>query len=62
MNNLTEISAPKIKKILLYNSSLFELYLHWNNFKNEGGLEILKGVFENSYLKVLDLSYNSLKY
>ncbi|EAR89295.2 hypothetical protein TTHERM_00371100 (macronuclear) [Tetrahymena thermophila SB210] len=62
MNNLTEISAEKLKKLLTYNTSLQELYLHWNNFKNEGGCEILKGVLENSYLKVFDISYNSLKY
>ena len=61
-NNLTDMSAAKIKRVILYNSSLLEIYLHWNNIKSEGGAEVLSALAENSYLRVVDLSYNSLKH
>jgi len=36
------------------------LYLHWNNIKSSGGAKIFQGLKDNIYLKVLDLSWNSM--
>ena len=39
---------------------LLELYLHWNSLGVEGGRLLAEGLLKNKYLKVLDVSYNSL--
>jgi len=40
--------------------TLTELYLHWNRFTGETGEKIAKALHDNSNLRVLDLSNNSL--
>ena len=40
--------------------TLTELYLHWNRFTGETGEKIAKALRDNSNLRVLDLSNNSL--
>lgn len=40
--------------------TLTELYLHWNRFTGETGEKIAKALHDNSNLRVIDLSNNSL--
>jgi len=46
--------------MLYENNNLRELYLHWNRIHSEGAILIFQQLRENTCLKVLDLSYNSL--
>jgi Ran GTPase-activating protein (RanGAP) involved in mRNA processing and transport len=46
--------------MLLDNTNLKELYLFWNQIKGEGGKMIFDSLLTNTYLKVLDLSQNTL--
>lgn len=50
----------ELMDFLAANIYLQELYLHWNNICSEGGACIARGLTLNKYLKVIDLSYNSL--
>jgi len=41
-------------------SHLLEFYVHWNLIKAEGAARIFKNLISNEYLKVLDISWNSI--
>lgn len=47
-------------QVVRNNDALRELYLKWNQIKGEGGALLFCQLQENSSLKVLDLSWNSL--
>ena len=59
-NHLTIKCAESFKICLQSNVSLYELYLCWNDFNSEAGINIFNGMNDNYTLKVLDLSYNLL--
>ena len=52
--------SSSIKEILIKNSTLQELYMHWNNLKSLSLYNIFTGLINNDSLKVLDLSWNSM--
>ena len=52
--------APFLKEALINQSALQELYVHWNRLKSQSNLHIFTGLENNTNLKVLDLSWNSL--
>ena len=45
---------------LLEESSVEEIYLHWNTLRSAFGNEIYKNLVTNKYVRVLDLSNNLL--
>lgn len=55
-NSITCKSARKLKEVLIDNYELDELYLHWNQIKGPGGVDLAAGLLLNENLKVLDLS------
>jgi Leucine Rich Repeat. len=57
---MSDASAVKLGKMIEYNTSIVELYLHWNQIKAQGGNAIINGLSSNRTLRVLDLSWNSL--
>lgn len=59
-NFLSDAIAPSVKELLILNSDLKELYLHWNYLKSEGGTQLFEGLLANKTLRVLDLSYNQM--
>ena len=59
-NYLSDSIADAIRILVQKNYALQELYLHWNLFKNQGGIKIFKGILENENLMVLDFSWNSI--
>ena len=59
-NFLTNSIGESIKSVLIKNSTLVELYLHWNQIKGIGGQKIFQGLLENDTLLVFDISWNSL--
>jgi Ran GTPase-activating protein (RanGAP) involved in mRNA processing and transport len=58
-NYISDRVCGELKNILDSNE-IYELYLHWNLIKAQGGKDIFEGLKSNESLKVLDLSYNSL--
>ncbi|KAL4456118.1 hypothetical protein ABPG74_014079 [Tetrahymena malaccensis] len=58
-NYITDKVCTDLKNILEQNE-LYELYLHWNLIKAQGGQMIFEGMKSNEYLKVFDISYNTL--
>jgi hypothetical protein len=42
------------------NQDLQEMYLHWNLLSGVGAMMMLEGLFENSELRLIDLSWNNI--
>ena len=59
-NRLSSEIGPLLRNYLATTHDLAELYLHWNNLGVIGGRAVAEGLMENIYLKVLDISYNSI--
>lgn len=59
-NDLTHRAAKAISALIRDNRNLTMLFLHWNSLGSVGGAWIAKGVQENEYLQVLDLSFCAL--
>lgn len=59
-NLLSNAFAFKLKKYLLEDECLEELYLHWNEFTDKGGKYIFDGLASHKALRVLDISWNDL--
>jgi hypothetical protein len=59
-NNLTNLCTKALAECITINDTLEELYLHYNKIQGDGAVILFKGLLKNAYLKVLDLSWNSL--
>ena len=59
-NEITDSGAKLISEMMYINISLNALFLGWNWIKAEGLKSICKGLNENSWINVIDLSFNSL--
>ena len=59
-NNLTNVCTRALAECLSENDTLEELYLHYNKIQGDGAATFLNALLKNAYLKVLDLSWNSL--
>lgn len=59
-NNLTNMCTWEMAECLKENDTLEELYLHYNKIQGDGAQNIFAALIKNTYLKVLDLSWNSL--
>ncbi len=49
-----------LAECLSENDTLEELYLHYNKIQGDGSVTLFNALVKNTYLKVLDLSWNSL--
>ncbi len=45
--------------MLRYNIALTVLFLHWNNIKSKGSIELAEALADNDKLLVFDSSFNS---
>lgn len=59
-NGLTDISTRYLKDMLINNSSIKILDLHWNNFSAYGAINLFEGLSKNKSLKIFDISWNSI--
>ncbi|KAL4483288.1 hypothetical protein ABPG72_007930 [Tetrahymena utriculariae] len=59
-NRLTDECSSALSNCISTRCPLIELYLHWNRLTGISGEKIAKALFDNSNLRVLDLSNNSL--
>ncbi|KAL4487307.1 hypothetical protein ABPG73_005817 [Tetrahymena malaccensis] len=59
-NSITNQGAIYINRMLKGQTRLRELKLHWNRINGIGGKLIAEALYHNDYLKVLDISYNSM--
>lgn len=55
-----DMCSVEFRELLENHMSLQELYLKWNNFRREGGVNMALGLKRNKALRVLDMSYNSI--
>lgn len=51
------MSCVGLKEILSKNSTIEELYLHWNQISCIGGNKIFEGMLQNSNIKVNIFTY-----
>ncbi|KAL4510557.1 hypothetical protein ABPG72_004711 [Tetrahymena utriculariae] len=58
-NNLSDNASQYLGQIVK-TCSIFELYIGWNQLRASSGKEIFSALTENNYLKVIDISGNSL--
>ncbi|EAS04473.2 hypothetical protein TTHERM_00616480 (macronuclear) [Tetrahymena thermophila SB210] len=59
-NQIGDACSQELKDLLENSMTLQELYLKWNNFRQDGGICIAQGIKKNQSLKVLDISFNNL--
>ncbi|KAL4492967.1 hypothetical protein ABPG72_020746 [Tetrahymena utriculariae] len=59
-NQIGDACSQELKDLLESTMTLQELYLKWNNFRQDGGICIAQGIKKNQSLKVLDISFNNL--
>ncbi|CAD8150190.1 unnamed protein product [Paramecium pentaurelia] len=59
-NYITDISMDQFGNLLKTSNSLQEVYLHYNQIRNQGGTVFFRALLKNQYMKVLDFSFNKL--
>ncbi|KRX05204.1 hypothetical protein PPERSA_06838 [Pseudocohnilembus persalinus] len=59
-NYISDKCGQNLSSFINSAPSLNELYLHWNLLTGNSGIKIFQSLLENDYIKILDLSCNSL--
>jgi Ran GTPase-activating protein (RanGAP) involved in mRNA processing and transport len=59
-NLLSNSLALRLKKYLMEDNCLEELYLHWNEITDKGGKYLFDSLMYNKTLRVFDISWNAL--
>lgn len=59
-NKITDSSAISISNLLKQTQRLIELYIGFNHFTANGGLQIWKSMYKNTSIKILDMSHNAI--
>ena len=59
-NRITDSGAYQVARLISRTGKLETLLLYWNKIRTKGSILISKALANNSTLKILDLSFNSM--
>ena len=59
-NNITDLGATEVAKVIKENKVLNVLFLHWNKIREVGGRKIVRAVRNSTSLQIFDISFNNI--